>query len=55
MPISPQEEYLIKLIREAKPYEVIEIHKDKDGRADSYLIKRSQKILVSQVAILEVK
>jgi hypothetical protein len=53
--LSPQEEYVVNMMRQARPYEIIEIHKDKSGRPDTYLVKRSQKIMVSEIAIIEVK
>lgn len=55
MIISPQEEYLLKVLREAKPYESVQITKDKDGKPDRYLIQRSQKIMVSEIRIEEIK
>ena len=49
--LSPQEEYIVNVLRELKPFEVITIHKDKQGVPDSYLLQRSQKIIVSQVML----
>ena len=51
---TPQEEYLIKLLRELKPYESIEITKDKEGKPSRFLVKRSQKIMVTEICIQEV-
>lgn len=53
--ISKQEEYVINMLREAKPYEQITITKDKNGLPDTYLVLRSQKIMISQFKIQEVK
>lgn len=53
--ISEQEKYLIELIREARPFEIIEIHKDKMGKPDTYLVKRSQKILINEMTVMEIK
>ena len=53
--ISPQEEYIIKIMRDLRPYESIVINKDKQGKADTYLVQRSQKIMVSEIAIVEVR
>lgn len=53
--LTPQEEYIIKILREAKPYEQITITKDKCGLPDTYLVLRSQKIMISQIEIKEVK
>jgi hypothetical protein len=48
---SPQEEYLLKLLRSLKPYERIEIVADKEGKPNRFLIIRSQKIMVSEIKI----
>jgi hypothetical protein len=53
--LSKQEEYIIKMLREARPYEQVTITKDKSGQPDTYLIIRSQKIMISQIDIREVK
>lgn len=53
--LTSQEEYIIKILREAKPFEQITITKDKGGLPDTYLVLRSQKIMVSQIEIKEVK
>jgi hypothetical protein len=50
-----QEEYIIKLLREAKPFEQITVTKDKNGVPDSFLVLRSQKIMITQLDIREVK
>lgn len=47
MVISEVEQEIILLLREIKPFEIIEIHKDKLGRPDFYLVKREQKIIFS--------
>jgi hypothetical protein len=52
---TPNEEYIIQILREAKPFEQVIITKDKAGRCDSYLVVRSQKIMISEVEIKEVK
>jgi len=53
--ISKEEAYIIDILREAKPYEQITITKDKQGLPDTYLVMRSQKIMISQIKIEEVK
>lgn len=53
--LSKQEEYIINMLREAKPYEQITITKDKEGKMNTFLILRSQKIMVSEIMIQEVK
>jgi hypothetical protein len=55
MELSKQEEYIINMLREAKPYEQVTITKDKNGLPETYLILRSQKIMISQFKIQEVK
>jgi len=49
--LSPQEEYIVRIMRELRPFEVVEIVKDQQGRPNSYLIKRSQKIIVNEISI----
>lgn len=44
--ISNNEKKILEIIRELRAYEIIEIHKDKLGRPDFYLVKREQKIVV---------
>lgn len=46
--LTPNEEKIIQFIREFKPYEKIEIQKDKDGRPDYYIIKREQKVFFTK-------
>jgi len=53
--LSPQEEYIIKILRERRPHERIEIIKDQSGKPNTYLIHRSQKVVVNEVAIIEIK
>lgn len=49
--LSEQESYIIEMVREARPYEVLEIHKDKNGRPDSYFVVRTQKLVVNKIVI----
>jgi hypothetical protein len=42
--LTSNEKQIIEFLRQAKPYEKIEITKDKDGKPDYYIIKREQKI-----------
>mgnify|MGYP001611851170 CR=1 FL=1 len=48
MELSDNEKILVKWVRELKPFEIIEIHKDKMGDMDSFLVKRSQKIMLTK-------
>ena len=45
--MTPQEQEIIDILRELKPFEVIEIHKDQLGRPDYYIVKRTQKVVIS--------
>lgn len=51
MTISSQEEYLINLLREFKPFESILITKSQDGKPNRFLVKRSQQIMVNEMEI----
>ena len=42
--ITENEQNIIEIMRELKPFEVVEIRKDHNGIADSYIIRREQKI-----------
>jgi len=46
MELTPNEKEIIKFLREAKPYEKIEIIKDQNGNPDYYIINRSQRIIL---------
>ena len=48
MEITANEITIIKLLRELKPFEVIEVRKDRDGKPDFYLVKREQKIILNK-------
>ena len=45
--LTSNEKQIIEFLRQAKPYEKIEIMKNKDGKPDYYIIKREQKIFLS--------
>lgn len=53
--ITKAEEYILNAMREAVPFEVIEIHKDKGGKADTYLIKRTNKLIASSIGITNIQ
>ena len=42
------EQQILEIIRELKPYEIVEITKDQMGRPDYYIVKRSQKIIIKK-------
>jgi hypothetical protein len=44
MNLTENEKNIIDIIRELKPFETIEIRKDHNGVADSYIVRREQKI-----------
>ena len=48
MEITANEITIIKLLRELKPFEVIEVRKDRDGKPDFYLVRREQKIILNK-------
>jgi hypothetical protein len=54
MVYSPQEEYIVKLLRSLSPYEKIVITADKDGIINRFLIQREQKILITEKIIRNV-
>lgn len=51
--LSSSEKSIISFIREAKPYERIEIIKDQNGRIDHYIIHRSQKIVLQPNVVIK--
>ncbi len=44
MELTENEKAIVELMRELKPFETIEIRKDNNGKADSYIVRREQKI-----------
>lgn len=42
--LTDNEKAIIEIMRELKPFETIEIRKDHNGVADSYIVKREQKV-----------
>lgn len=46
MDLTENEEKIIQLLREANPFEKLEITKDQNGKADYYIISKSQKIIL---------
>lgn len=47
MLLTINEQKIIELLRELNPYERIEITKDQSGKYDSYLVHKSQKIILT--------
>ena len=44
MDLTINEKEIILIMRELKPFEVVEIRKDMNGQCDSYIVRREQKI-----------
>lgn len=42
--LTQNEKDIVLIIRELRPFETIEIRKDHNGVADSYIVKREQKV-----------
>lgn len=53
--ISGGEQKLIELLRTLQPFERVEITADKMGKADTFLVHRSSKLIVSGYEIIAVK
>ncbi len=55
MHITEAENNLITLLRTRKPYEVVTIHFDRDGKPSEYIVDIKQKLVISDEGIREVK
>ncbi len=44
MELTENEVKMLEVIRQLKPYEKVEIRKDKEGRVDKYILNREQTI-----------
>jgi hypothetical protein len=53
--LTEQEQYILAIIRETKPFEVIQITKDQLGRPDHYLVTRTQKLVVGKSTLEEIR
>jgi len=51
MQLTIQEECLIKMVRDIRPFEIIQVSKDKSGKVNEYFVVRTQKILVGEGVI----
>lgn len=49
--LTDNEQAIIEIMRELKPFETIEIRKDNNGMADSYIVKREQKIHFTKLGV----
>jgi len=45
--MTENEQTILNILRELKPFEKIEVTKDQSGRADYYIVHRSQKIILT--------
>ena len=45
--MTPSEQKIIEILRELKPYEVVRIVKDQNGKPDHYFVERTQKIVIN--------
>lgn len=46
MVLTDVEKEIVNILRELKPFEYIQLHKDKQGKPDFYLIHREQKVVL---------
>ena len=46
--LSENEKTIISILRDLKPYESVEIKKDRDGKPDYFLVKREQKVILTK-------
>jgi hypothetical protein len=53
--LTKNENYILAILRDLKPFEQIIIQKDKQGKPNVFLVIRSQKILLGQVEIMGVR
>jgi hypothetical protein len=44
MNLTQNEKDIVEIMRELKPFEVVEIRKDQNGYCDSYIVRREQKV-----------
>lgn len=52
--LTQNEKTIIEFLREAKPYEKIEIMKNPDGKPDYYIITRTQKLVFTNKNLTEI-
>lgn len=54
MKITDAEENLLMFLRTRKPYEIVKIHFDREGKPDFYLVNVEQKLIITSLGIEEV-
>ena len=47
MEITNPEQKIIEILRELRPFEVVRIVKDQQGRPDHYFVERTQKVVIN--------
>ena len=45
--MTENEQAILNILRELKPFEKIEVTKDQSGKIDYYIVHRSQKIILT--------
>lgn len=45
--VTPIQKKILDMLNEARPYEIFEIQLDKNGKPDTYLVHRTQKVVLS--------
>ncbi len=53
--LSTQESYIVEKIRSLRPFESLVIEADKEGRAGRFVVRSSQVIMVTEIAINPVR
>ena len=47
--MTPNEQKILDILRELKPFERLEIVKDQTGKPDYYIITRTQKVVLKAI------
>ena len=51
--MTDNEQKILEILRELRPYETITIQKDANGKPDYFIIKREQKVFLTDVCIVK--
>lgn len=49
--MTPNEQKIIEMLRELRPYETILIQKDAMGKPDYFIVTREQKVFLNKICI----
>lgn len=49
--MTENEQKMLEVIRDLRPYETVTIQKDANGKPDYFIIKREQKIFLSDIIV----